>query len=92
VLDFDRYFLEFEAETSRLAGLAHDLDARQPIPTCPGWTLGEASAGGRAQVTVRQPALHLLLLLNRRLPVGAADVDITGRRELLEHWLSNSRF
>jgi uncharacterized protein (TIGR03083 family) len=39
VLDFDRYFAEFEAETSRLAGLARDMDAQQPIPTCPGWTL-----------------------------------------------------
>lgn len=257
MLDFDRYFVEFETETSRLAGLAHDLDPRQPIPTCPGWTLeqlvghvgrghrwaaeiirrrlqepipiaelmppahpaerrewltagarmladavraagpgqpvwtwqpdrsagfwlrrmlhdevvhrfdaqlavgiegelaadlaadgvsdlldtaatlsrpdlgiatpfaGLAGAGesllfvatdaglrpsgewsvtrgpagvtwrqgtGRAQVTVRGPALRLLLLLNRRLPVDTAGVEITGHQELLAHWLTNSRF
>ncbi|WP_285548887.1 maleylpyruvate isomerase family mycothiol-dependent enzyme [Actinoplanes regularis] len=38
MLDLDRYFLEFEAETARLAELAHDADVQQPIPTCPGWT------------------------------------------------------
>ena len=39
MLDFDRYFLEFEAETARLARLAHDADGQRLIPTCPGWTL-----------------------------------------------------
>jgi uncharacterized protein (TIGR03083 family) len=39
VLDFDRCFVEFEAETARLARLAHDTDVQRPIPTCPGWTL-----------------------------------------------------
>lgn len=39
MLDFDRYFVEFEAETARLAGLAHDTDVQRPIPTCPDWTL-----------------------------------------------------
>jgi uncharacterized protein (TIGR03083 family) len=257
VLDFDRYFVEFDAETARLAGLARDMDARRPIPTCPGWTLEElvghvgrghrwaaeiirrrllapipipelvpptdpeersewltagarmladavraagpqqpvwtwqkdrsagfwlrrmlhdeivhrfdaelalgiegdlaadlaadgvsdildtaatlsrpdvglptafaglvgsgeslrfiatdAPAGpdgewsvtrgpagvtwchgtGRADVTVRGPAVRLLLLLNRRLPVDAANVEITGDRELFTHWLSNSKF
>jgi len=257
VLDFERYFMEFEVETSRLANLAHDMDAQQPIPTCPGWTLeqlvghvgrghrwaaeiirrrllepipmkelvppahpderrewlttgaglladavraagpqqpvwtwqkdqsagfwlrrllhdevvhrfdaelavgiegdlaadlaadgvsdvlntastlsrpdlgiappfaGLVGAGeslqfiatdadlgssgewsitrgpagvtwrrgsDRAQVTVRGPALQLLLLLNRRLSVAAADVEIIGQQELFAHWLSNSRF
>lgn len=63
------------------------------------WSVTRGPAGvtwqpgsNQAQVTVRGPALHLLLLLNRRLPVGTADVEIIGRRELLTHWLSNSRF
>lgn len=51
VLDVDRYFVEFEAETARLAGLAHDADTQRPIPTCPDWTLeqlvGHVSRGHR---------------------------------------------
>ena len=39
MLDFDRYYVEFEAETAKLAALAQDQDIRLPIPTCPGWTL-----------------------------------------------------
>jgi hypothetical protein len=46
----------------------------------------------QAHVTVRGPALQLLLLLNRRLSAGTADVEIIGERELFVHWLSNSRF
>ncbi|MBW6433470.1 maleylpyruvate isomerase family mycothiol-dependent enzyme [Actinoplanes hulinensis] len=45
-----------------------------------------------AHVTVRGPALQLLLLLNRRLPVETADVEISGDRKIFAHWWSNSRF
>ena len=63
------------------------------------WSVTRGPAGvtwryGRheAQVTVRGPALQLLLLLNRRLPAGTAKVEIAGDRELFAHWWSNSQF
>lgn len=64
-----------------------------------GWSVTRGPAGVTwrrglqpAHVTVRGPALRLLLLLNRRLPVETAGVEISGDRELVAHWLSNSRF
>jgi uncharacterized protein (TIGR03083 family) len=59
VLDVDRYFMEFEAETARLAGLARDADRQLPIPACPGWTfeqlVGHVGSGHRwAADLVRQ--------------------------------------
>jgi uncharacterized protein (TIGR03083 family) len=46
----------------------------------------------QAHVTVRGPALQLMLLLNRRLSAGTADIEIIGDQELFAHWWSNSRF
>jgi hypothetical protein len=87
------------------AGLRGTGESMQLIATDPDlgpggeWSIVRASAGvtwrhghDRADVTVRGPSLHLLLLLNRRLPVDAAAVECTGNRELLAHWLANSRF
>jgi MDMPI C-terminal domain len=63
------------------------------------WSVARGPAGvtwrhghHRAHVTVRGPALQLMLLLNRRLSVGTADVEIIGDQELFAHWWSNSRF
>jgi uncharacterized protein (TIGR03083 family) len=63
------------------------------------WSVTRTPAGvtwrhghDRVDVTVRAPARHLLLLLNRRLSAEAAAVQIVGDKELFAHWLSNSRF
>ncbi|WP_412738291.1 maleylpyruvate isomerase family mycothiol-dependent enzyme [Krasilnikovia sp. MM14-A1259] len=91
--------------SSAFAGLAGTGESLQFLatdtdlgPNCE-WSVVRAPAGvtwrhgyDQAQVTVRGPALQLMLLLNRRLPVGTADVEIVGDQELFAHWLANSRF
>ena len=46
---------------------------------------------GRSGVTLRGPALDLLLVLSRRAAVGSARVEVTGDAQLLAHWLEHSR-
>lgn len=46
---------------------------------------------GRSGVTLRGPALDLLLVLSRRAAVSSARVEVTGDAQLLAHWLEHSR-
>ena len=91
--------------SSAFAGLVGAGETLQFVATDAGlglsgeWSVVRGPAGvtwrhGRhqAQVTVRGPALQLVLLLNRRLPVGTADVEIVGDQGLFAHWWSNSKF
>jgi uncharacterized protein (TIGR03083 family) len=47
---------------------------------------------GSAEVIVSGPARQLLLLLNRRIPLDLAGVDVVGDTKLFQHWLENSAF
>lgn len=57
---------------------------------------GDSPAWRRAHekcaVAVRGPLTDLVLVLYRRRPVGAADVEVLGDRALLDHWLDNVAF
>jgi uncharacterized protein (TIGR03083 family) len=46
----------------------------------------------RADVAVRGPAVALLLMLTRRLPVSARGIEVHGDRALLDHWLASTPF
>ena len=46
----------------------------------------------RADVTASGAAHQLLLLLNRRMPLHLAGIDIGGDATLFEHWLAHSAF
>jgi uncharacterized protein (TIGR03083 family) len=75
-LGSDRYFEEFEAETARLAGLVHDTDVQQPVPTCPDWTLeqlvGHVGRGHRWSADiVRRRLLEPIPLQEVVVPAGA---------------------
>lgn len=83
VLDFGRYFREFQAETARLARLAHDADGQRPIPTCPGWTLeqmvGHVGRGHRwAAEIVRRRLLE---------PVPIQEVIVPAKPDERSEWL-----
>ncbi len=63
------------------------------------WLVRRAPAGvtwehryDAADVTASGPARQLLLLLNRRIPLRTAGVDIVGNAKLFEHWLQHSAF
>jgi hypothetical protein len=45
-----------------------------------------------ADVSVSGPARQLLLLLNRRIPLDLAGVDVVGDGKLFQHWLAHSAF
>ena len=47
---------------------------------------------GVPDVTLRAPAGDLLLILNRRLPVGGTGGEVTGDRTVLQWWLDGSVF
>ena len=46
---------------------------------------------GPSDVTLRGPALDLLLVLSRRAALGSSPLEITGDAQLLAHWLEHSR-
>lgn len=76
MLDFDRYFAEFEVETARLAGLVHGTDVQQQVPTCPDWTLeqlvGHVGRGHRwAAEIVRRRLLEPIPIQEVVVPVDA---------------------
>ncbi|RZU53858.1 uncharacterized protein (TIGR03083 family) [Krasilnikovia cinnamomea] len=83
MLEFDRYLLEFDTETARLARLAHDADAQRPIPTCPGWTLeqlvGHVGLGHRWAAEI----------IRRRLlqPIPFPEVAVPAGPEERSEWL-----
>ena len=45
----------------------------------------------QADVVVRGPAMNLLLLLSRRVPLDDSRVEVSGDRRLFAHWLEHSR-
>ncbi|TDE22692.1 maleylpyruvate isomerase N-terminal domain-containing protein [Actinomadura sp. 6K520] len=51
---------------------------------------GAAVAEVEADVTVRGPVRDLLLVLARRLDPAEAEVEVTGDRSLLDHWLAHT--
>jgi uncharacterized protein (TIGR03083 family) len=83
LLGFDRHFMEFEAETARLAGLVHDSDPQQPVPTCPDWTLeqlvGHVGRGHRWSADI----------VRRRLlePIPLQDVVVPAHADERSEWL-----
>ena len=52
------------------------------------WRHGTAVAAA----TVQAPLTELLLLIYRRRPVGAPEIEVAGNRELLQFWLSHVAF
>ncbi|SHF30532.1 maleylpyruvate isomerase family mycothiol-dependent enzyme [Streptoalloteichus hindustanus] len=52
----------------------------------------DGAAEAQADVVVRGPAKELLLVVLRRLPVGAPGVEVTGDGSVLDDWLANSAF
>ncbi|MEV4642427.1 maleylpyruvate isomerase family mycothiol-dependent enzyme [Actinoplanes sp. NPDC049548] len=84
MLEFDRYFAEFETETARLATLAHDTDSRRPIPTCPGWTMeqlvGHVGRGHRWAAEI----IRLRLLE----PIPMQEVVVPGDPDERSAWLT----
>jgi hypothetical protein len=87
-LGSDRYFEEFEAETARLAGLVHDTDVQQPVPTCPDWTLeqliGHVGRGHRWSADiVRRRLLEPIPLQKVVVPAGADERHTDHHRDPL---------
>lgn len=78
--------LHFHATDPGLGAAGEWLIRRTPA----GVTWGHRH--GAANVTVSGPARQLLLLLNRRIPLGEAGVDVVGNAKLFEHWLEHSAF
>jgi uncharacterized protein (TIGR03083 family) len=83
MLGLERYFVEFDAETARLAGLLHDTDVQQPVPTCPGWTLEHLSAHvGRGHRWAAD-------IVRRRLlePIPLQEVVVPAHADERSEWL-----
>jgi uncharacterized protein (TIGR03083 family) len=78
--------LHFHATDPDLDGTGHWLVARTPS----GITVAPGHA--KADVAVRAPAAHPLLLLTRRLPASEPGVEIFGEQALLTHWLERTPF
>lgn len=78
--------LHFHATDDGLDGAGEWLVRRTPsgIRAEPGH--------GKADVAVRGPAAHLLLVLTRRLPPTDPAVEILGDQALLTHWLAHTPF
>jgi uncharacterized protein (TIGR03083 family) len=83
-LGFDRYFVEFEAETARLAVLVHDTDVQQPVPSCPDWTLeqlvGHVGRGHRWAADI----------VERRVlkPIPLPEVAVPAHADERSEWLT----
>jgi uncharacterized protein (TIGR03083 family) len=76
-------------ETLRFAATDHPaVWIAERTPEGVTWRPGD----GAAAVTVRAPARELLLLLNRRLDPGHAEIEVTGDRALLDHWYEHTTF
>ncbi|MFE0021716.1 maleylpyruvate isomerase family mycothiol-dependent enzyme [Amycolatopsis sp. NPDC059021] len=78
---------ELRGDGQTLRWHPRDLPAGWRITRTPdgfGW---DRSAAG-ADVTVTGPVRDLMLVLARRLPPGDHRVEVTGDRELLDHWLA----
>jgi hypothetical protein len=72
--------LSFQATDLETLGQQTD----RPLPALVGGPAGSPSA------TVAGPALALLLVLYRRLPLDEGGVLTTGERSLIELWWANS--
>jgi uncharacterized protein (TIGR03083 family) len=82
----DGQSLHFHATDPGLSGTGEWLVTRTPS----GVTI--ARGHGKADVAVRGPAASLLLVLTRRLPSSAPDVEVLGEQALLTHWLEHTPF
>lgn len=82
----DGQTLHFHATDAGLDGAGEWLIRRTPagIEVEPGHA--------RADVAMRGPAVRLLLVLTRRLPVPCPAVEVFGDQALLAHWLANTPF
>jgi hypothetical protein len=63
-LSFDRYRTEIVAQTDLVRSTAAGAEPTAPVPTCPGWNLGQLlrHLGGAADVLpAREPARILLV-------------------------------
>lgn len=57
-------------------------------PDGPVWEHGHS----KGDVALRGPVVELLLVILRRVPPGAAQVQVLGEPAVLEHWLAHTRF
>lgn len=57
-------------------------------PSGPVWEHGHA----KGDVAVRGPAVHLLLVVMRRVTPSEAPIDVLGDASVLEHWLAHTQF
>ncbi len=73
----------------RLSFRASGADREWSVTLRPeGFEIG--GAAGAPDAVLTGPALGLLLVLYRRLPVGTAGLRVAGDRSLIEMWLANS--
>ncbi|TDD34436.1 maleylpyruvate isomerase family mycothiol-dependent enzyme [Nonomuraea terrae] len=84
---------DFKPELAELRGSGECLAIR-PYDA-EGWLISRTPDGprwerasGDGDVTVRGPAAELMLVLTGRVPAR----EVTGDRELLDHWLAHTRF
>jgi uncharacterized protein (TIGR03083 family) len=82
----DGQSLHFHATDPELPGTGEWLITRTPS----GITVRHGH--GKADVAVRGPAAHLLLVLTRRLPPSTPGVETLGQQTLLTHWLEHTPF
>ncbi len=82
----DGQTLHFHATDPGLADAGEWLITRTPS----GITVRQGH--GRADVAVRAPAVSLLLVLTRRVPLEDPAVELHGDRGLITHWLEHTPF
>ncbi|MGH3673898.1 MAG: maleylpyruvate isomerase family mycothiol-dependent enzyme [Pseudonocardiaceae bacterium] len=58
------------------------------MPSGPVWEHGHT----KGAVAVRGPVTALLLVLMRRIPAGAAAIDVLGDASVFDHWIEHTRF
>lgn len=82
----DGQTLHFHATDPGLADAGEWLVTRTPS----GLTVRQGH--GKADVAVRAPAVSLLLVLTRRVPLDDPAIELYGDRELMRHWLEHTPF
>ena len=94
LLSYDRYCAEILAQTDQLRSHIEDADLAVPVPSCPGWNVGQLlrHLGGAqrwAEATVRTRATQPLpdehCLAQRHFPVRVRRIPAGGRRRT--RWL-----
>src|SRR5258708_15544805 len=90
LLNFDRYCSEIVAQTDLLTSAMTDADLTVPVPTCPGWTVGQllrhlGGAQRHAEETVRTRATGQLPDQHFRDLAAYAGEDVA----VLAPWLAD---